>query len=115
MRPAHEVASLDKSGPEESRPTSSTTRSLSNFFCRMNAALLKIPSIRGGTPFCRAVHIGSVAHPNRLPAPPLFCFPTEFSATQAAAPYKWAGGTHLPTSKGAHSFLPNHPPQTQES
>ena len=41
MRRAHAVASLDKSAPEESRPTPSQTRSTANFFSRMNAARLQ--------------------------------------------------------------------------
>jgi hypothetical protein len=41
----------------------------------MNAALLKIPGIREGTPYCRVLPIACVADPNLLSAPSQFPFP----------------------------------------
>jgi len=80
----------------------------------MNTALLKKTSIRAGTPFCPVVAIGGIAHPNQLPTPSQFCFPTVSSAAEAARASKSARFPHLPTPN-ASSFVPTKPHPTNTS
>jgi hypothetical protein len=79
----------------------------------MNGALLKIPSIREGTPFCRVVSIEGVAHLNQLSAPSQSRLTTELSGAKLLPLPSGPAVLICRRQKAALSFLPNPAPRTQ--